>query len=159
MARSMPFSPTCTSRGRHCTDSVGLATGRVIWQRSPAGATVMIGFPGRPAHIKAPHGAKSLEITWPGGRRDVLPHTVLRGYCPCAGCQGHSGTIRFQQGGNLEIRELQPVGNYALGLRWGDAHDTGIFTFEYLWRLGRWLEAEGEEALIARGTLPAELPP
>lgn len=118
----------------------------------------MNGFPGRPTHIKAPHGARLLGLTWPNGSQDDLPHEILRGYCPCAGCQGHSGTITFQPSANLEIRELEPVGRYALSFRWSDGHDSGIYTFEYLWRLGRLLEEHGQEALVALGTLPPASP-
>jgi len=114
----------------------------------------MSGFPGPPTRIKAPHGARLLGLTWPGGREDSLSHEILRGYCPCAGCQGHSGTVSFQSGRNLEIRELEPVGRYAVSFRWGDGHDSGIYTFEYLWRLARLAEQHGDEGLVALGTLP-----
>ena len=113
------------------------------------------GFPGRPTQIKAPHGARLLEIGWPGGTRDAVPHEILRGFCPCAGCQGHSGNISFQPGRNLEIRDLQTVGRYALSFSWGDGHDSGIYTFEYIWRLARLIDEHGKEGLVALGTLPA----
>ena len=107
-----------------------------------------------PTSIKAPHGALVLEIEWSDGSRRKLPHTILRGYCPCAGCQGHAGSTKFQPGGNLELRDLSPVGNYALGLSWGDGHDTGIYTYRYLEHLGALLEAMGEQGLIDLGELP-----
>ena len=107
-----------------------------------------------PTGVKAPHGAKELEITWADGHRSRFPHEILRGYCPCAGCQGHSGIIQFQEGGNLELRELEQVGNYALGLGWGDSHNTGIYSFRYLRALGDLLDAQGLEGVRAMGTLP-----
>ncbi len=85
-----------------------------------------------PSEVKAPHGAKVMEIRWADGHRALLPHEILRGYCPCALCQGHGGTIKFVPGGNLELRDIQQVGNYALQLTWGDQHDAGIYTFRYL---------------------------
>jgi DUF971 family protein len=85
-----------------------------------------------PTHIKAPHGATTTEITWADGLRCVYPNEILRGLCPCAGCQGHGGTIEFVAGGNSDLRDIQTVGSYALGLKWGDGHETGIYTFEYL---------------------------
>lgn len=108
----------------------------------------------KPTHVKAPHGASTLEITWGDGHRSALPHELLRGYCPCASCQGHSGTIKFQSGGNLEIRELAQVGNYALSFSWGDAHDAGIYSFRYLRSLGDMIDAEGADAVKALGELP-----
>jgi DUF971 family protein len=73
-----------------------------------------------------------MEIDWADGHRGLYPHEVLRGFCPCAHCQGHDGPIRFQPGGNLELREIEEVGNYALRLTWADGHATGIYSFRYL---------------------------
>jgi DUF971 family protein len=108
----------------------------------------------RPTGVKAPHGATTLEISWADGHKSLFPHEILRGYCPCAGCQGHSGIIQFQTGGNLELRKLEQVGNYALGLTWGDMHDSGIYSFRYLRALGDLLDAQGAEGVKAMGTLP-----
>ncbi|PIE06257.1 MAG: hypothetical protein CSA75_00470 [Sorangium cellulosum] len=85
-----------------------------------------------PINVKAPHGATVMHIEWSDGHLGVYPHDILRGYCPCAECQGHSGTIKFREGGNTEIRELTTVGNYALTITWGDKHGSGIYNFEYL---------------------------
>jgi len=85
-----------------------------------------------PTGVKAPHGARVMEITWADGHKSSLPHTILRGYCPCAHCQGHGGSIAFVAGGDLEIRDIEQVGNYALKFTWGDQHDSGIYTFRYL---------------------------
>lgn len=85
-----------------------------------------------PKGVKAPHGAHVMEITWGDGHVSKLPHEVLRGFCPCATCQGHGGNIRYVAGGNLEIRELAETGSYALTFVWGDQHQAGIYTFRYL---------------------------
>lgn len=114
----------------------------------------MTAYPGRPVGIHAPHGARVFEVRWPGERTDKIPHEILREYCPCAGCQGHSAQIVFQPGNNLELREITPVGNYALSLTWGDGHSTGIYSFEYLWRLSVVLEKLGQERLAAQEQLP-----
>jgi DUF971 family protein len=73
-----------------------------------------------------------MHIEWSDGHRAVYPHEVLRGYCPCADCQGHSGTIKFRPGGDLEVREITTVGNYAINVVWGDRHGSGIYNYEYL---------------------------
>lgn len=103
-----------------------------------------------PTQVKAPRNGRTLEIHWADGHIGVYPHDILRGYCPCATCQGHSGTIRFvpggelearfKPGGDLELRNLSQVGNYALGFEWGDGHSTGIYTFRYLRSLCRCAE-------------------
>jgi DUF971 family protein len=100
-----------------------------------------------PKRVKAPHGARVFEVEWSDGTRSVLPHEILRGYCPCATCQGHSGQIEYRSGGNLELIEIQRVGNYALGLKWADGHDSGIYSFDYLQKLAQRLQEEGPEAL------------
>jgi DUF971 family protein len=73
-----------------------------------------------------------MEITWEDGHVSPFPHEILRGYCPCAQCQGHGGKIAFVPGGDLTLLEIRQVGNYALQLTWGDRHDSGIYTFRYL---------------------------
>ena len=108
----------------------------------------------RPTAIKAPHGALIFELTWADGVKSSYPHEILRGYCPCAGCQGHSGAIRFQDGGNLELREIERVGNYALSFTWGDSHSSGIYSFRYLRTLGELLAAQGADAVKALAELP-----
>ena len=84
--------------------------------------------------VRSPRGAKVSEIEWGDGHKGIYPHEILRGYCPCAGCQGHSGTISFiaANGTELELEEITPVGNYALQLRWFDGHDSGLYSYKYL---------------------------
>src|SRR5262249_7301714 len=84
--------------------------------------------------VKSPRGGRVTEISWGDGHRGIYPHEVLRGYCPCAGCQGHSGTIRFIEtsGNELELDEIEPVGNYALRLQWFDGHGSGLYSYAYL---------------------------
>ena len=82
-----------------------------------------------------------MRIVFDDGHEGVYPHELLRGYCPCAQCQGHSGPIRFIAAGageppeRLELSDLGEVGNYALRLTWGDGHSTGLYSFQYLRRL------------------------
>jgi DUF971 family protein len=85
-----------------------------------------------PLEVRAPRGAQVLEIDFSDNHRGVYPHEILRGYCPCALCQGHQGPIRFVPGGNTELVDLAEVGDYALRLSWADGHSTGIYTFKFL---------------------------
>jgi DUF971 family protein len=88
----------------------------------------------RPVAIRSPRGARVTEIDWADGHKSVYPHAILRGYCPCAGCQGHSGDIQFQETTNnqQELDEIETVGGYALALHWFDGHASGIYAFKYL---------------------------
>ena len=82
--------------------------------------------------IHAPHGARVLEAVFADGHRGRYPHELLRGYCPCAQCQGHSGPVKFVAGGDLELNDIAEVGNYGMQLTWGDGHATGIYAFRFL---------------------------
>jgi DUF971 family protein len=84
--------------------------------------------------VRSPRGAKITEIDWADGHTGVYPHEILRGYCPCATCQGHSGTVTFVKasGNQLEIEDIEPVGNYALRFQWFDGHGTGLYAYPYL---------------------------
>jgi DUF971 family protein len=108
----------------------------------------------RPVNVKAPHGARELVITWGDGQKSSYPHEILRGFCPCATCQGHSGAIRFVTGGDLDLREIEQVGNYALGLTWADGHSTGIYSFRLLRTLGELIADKGAEGVRALSELP-----
>lgn len=85
-----------------------------------------------PTAVRSPYKAKTTEIDWADGHKGIYPHEVLRGYCPCAGCQGHSAEIKFVAGGDQEIKTIETVGDYALSFEWSDGHATGIYTFRYL---------------------------
>lgn len=104
-----------------------------------------------PTAVRSPFRATTTEIDWADGHKGVYPHEVLRGYCPCAGCQGHSGEIRFISGGDTSIKTIEPVGDYALHVAWGDGHDTGIYTFRYLRALCQCDECVPPEQRGARG--------
>jgi DUF971 family protein len=88
----------------------------------------------KPVAIRSPRGARTTEIDWADGHKGIYPHESLRGHCPCAGCQGHSGTITFipTSGDAQELEDIEPVGGYALALKWFDGHASGIYSFTYL---------------------------
>ena len=85
-----------------------------------------------PTELRAPRGANYVEIDWADDHASVYSNEWLRGYCPCAGCQGHNPEISFVPDGNSTIDEIEEVGSYGLSFRWGDGHETGIYTFKYL---------------------------
>ena len=75
---------------------------------------------------------KLLRILWDDDQLSDYPFAYLRGWCPCAVCQGHGGERRFIEVDNPQLVSIGMVGNYALNPRWSDGHETGIYTFEYL---------------------------
>lgn len=78
--------------------------------------------------------AKSLRLTWTDQHRADFEYNYLRGYCPCAGCQGHgTGDTEYRPPAeSVEPLSIQPVGNYAISIQWSDGHDTGIYRFDFL---------------------------
>lgn len=76
-----------------------------------------------------------LKITWNDGHVSLYPLPYLRGWCPCAVCQGHGGERHYVRAENTELTDIKVVGKYALGLTWGDGHDTGIYAYSYLRQL------------------------
>ncbi|MEM7481198.1 MAG: DUF971 domain-containing protein [Acidobacteriota bacterium] len=75
-----------------------------------------------------------LRLTWSDGHSGDFDYRYLRGWCPCAGCQGHGGTsIVFRPpAGAVTADIIEPVGNYALSILWSDGHGTGIYRFDFL---------------------------
>ncbi|MCS6926961.1 MAG: DUF971 domain-containing protein [Candidatus Binatia bacterium] len=86
-----------------------------------------------------------VRILWDDDRVDDYPFDYLRGWCPCAVCQGHGGERRFVRVENPQLVSIGMVGNYALNPRWSDGHETGIYTFEYLRMLGEQRESHDQD--------------
>ena len=84
-----------------------------------------------------------LAIAWADGKESYLELEALRRACPCASCQGEpdaTGRVVKPQVSYNErsffLSDYQPVGGYAVQLRFGDGHGTGIYSFSYLRELG-----------------------
>jgi DUF971 family protein len=86
-------------------------------------------FPVEINHIKA---KGVVRITWDDGHAGDYPQDFLRGWCPCAGCQGHGGGVKFHPVPDAVLAQIGAVGNYAIQFFWQDGHETGIYTFEFL---------------------------
>ena len=95
-----------------------------------------------------------LTISWRDGTTTHLSTEILRRECPCAGCKEKRGDTSHSQPltsrkkkslaiiessleQELDLKEIWGIGQYALGLRWGDGHDSGIYPFTYLYELGK----------------------
>ena len=86
-----------------------------------------------------------MQVTWEDGRRSIFDYDTLRGYCPCAGCQGHLvREVVFRQPPRpVEPLNIEAVGNYAISILWSDRHSTGIYRFDYLLELEKKLSKSG----------------
>ncbi|MEW5851192.1 MAG: DUF971 domain-containing protein [Myxococcota bacterium] len=86
----------------------------------------------QPRDIKADPIRKEVVIPWADGHVSRIPFQVLRGWCPCAECQGHGGLVRFQDVPPVTMVKVEPVGAYGAQFYWSDMHKTGIYRFDYM---------------------------
>ena len=96
-----------------------------------------------PSEIRLRKDRRSLSVGFDDGVAHELPAEMLRVLSPSAEVQGHSPEQRKTIGGkqNVAIVAVDPVGNYAVRLTFDDGHNTGIFTWGYLRKLGDQREA------------------
>ena len=109
-----------------------------------------------PVELRLKRAEKRLEIRFDDGQAFSLPAEYLRVESPSAEVQGHGPGEKTIVAGraHVGIMDLEPVGNYAVRIKFDDLHDTGIFSWEYLYQLGveqdkRW--ADYLAALTAKG--------
>lgn len=89
--------------------------------------------------IKLRSRSRVLEVSFEDGSRFELPFEYLRVYSPSAEVKGHGpGQETLVLGKEqVGIRAIEPIGQYAVRLIFDDGHDTGLFTWKYLYELGR----------------------
>ena len=93
----------------------------------------------RPPRLEITDEGAGLTVEFACRSRYEFTAELLRVMSPSAEVQGHSPEQRVTVGGkrNVKIRELRPVGNYAVRIAFNDGHDTGLYTWTYLQQLGR----------------------
>lgn len=102
---------------RNCANNRRMPASRAL---SPAAAT--------PERLEVNARAHSVGIDWADGHHSAFPFWYLRGFCPCAVCQGHGGAGRFvPPAAQLTLKDVHEVGHYALNFVWDDGHRTGIY--------------------------------
>ena len=91
-----------------------------------------------PTEIKLHQISRKLEIAFDNGTRFELPYEFLRVYSPSAEVRRHGPGQEVLQVGkkNIEIKGIEPVGSYAVQLTFSDGHDTGLYSWDYLYELG-----------------------
>lgn len=104
-----------------------------------------------PIEIKR-QATEGLTISWQDGATTTLSSELLRRECPCAACKERRGDTTHAKpltgkkrslaivdssiNEETALQEIWGIGQYALGMRWADGHDTGIYPFSYLYELG-----------------------
>jgi len=94
--------------------------------------------PHRPVSITVHQQSRVLEVGFDDGASFRIPFELMRIYSPSAEVQGHGPGQEILQTGkrDVEVTALEPIGNYAVLPRFSDGHDTGIFSWDYLYFLG-----------------------
>ena len=105
----------------------------------------------RPVDIKLHQASRLLEIKFDNDTECMLSIEFLRVYSPSAEVRGHGAGQEVLQIGkeDVNIAAIEPVGNYAVKLTFTDGHDTGLYSWDYLYYLGEnyealWLEYIGK---------------
>ncbi|HEV2220848.1 MAG TPA: DUF971 domain-containing protein [Casimicrobiaceae bacterium] len=110
----------------------------------------------QPTEIKLHQASRIFEIAFANGRSFRLPYEFLRVHSPSAEVRGHGpGQETLQTGKrDVTITTVEPIGHYALRPTFSDGHDTGIYSWDYLYDLGERQDAMWQrylERLAAAG--------
>jgi DUF971 family protein len=91
--------------------------------------------------------SKVLEVSFSDGAQFRIPFELMRIYSPSAEVQGHGPGQEILQTGkrDVDLAGLEPVGNYAVQPSFSDGHDTGIFSWDYLYFLGSKMDSLWQE--------------
>ncbi|GGJ99356.1 gamma-butyrobetaine hydroxylase-like domain-containing protein [Pseudomonas matsuisoli] len=87
-----------------------------------------------PSSIKLHKASRTLELVY-GEERHLLTAEFLRVHSPSAEVQGHGNPILQYGKQNVGLSALEPAGNYALKLIFDDGHDSGLYSWDYLYQL------------------------
>lgn len=92
----------------------------------------------QPTAITVHQQSRVLEISYANGQSFRIPFELMRVYSPSAEVMGHGPGQEILQTGkrNVELTALEPVGNYAVQPHFSDGHNSGIFSWDYLYHLG-----------------------
>lgn len=99
--------------------------------------------PLKPVEVTANRKLKQLFIVWSDGHQSAYPFALVRYACPCAECRGghaqmsalpdeHVFDYPLEDSPATRIKNIEPVGSYALTLEWEDGHHYGIYNWQYL---------------------------
>jgi DUF971 family protein len=92
-----------------------------------------------PTEIRLRRQSRVLEVSFEDGARFSLPFEFLRVHSPSAEVKGHGPGQEVLVVGkqNVGVRDLEPIGQYAVRLIFDDGHDSGLYSWKYLYEIGR----------------------
>jgi DUF971 family protein len=113
-----------------------------------------------PTEIRLNKEQKTLEVEFDDGNSFVFPAELLRVESPSAEVQGHNPAEKKVIPGRIHVGiiSIETIGNYAIKINFDDLHDTGIFSWEFLYEMGQNQQViwEGYLAAIAASGLSRE---
>ncbi len=111
-----------------------------------------------PRELRLAKDKASLAVEFDSGERFVLSAEYLRVESPSAEVQGHNPAQKQIVAGKkgVKIEAVEPVGNYAVRIRFDDGHDTGLYSWTYLYELGKDHDAKWDAHLAALETRKLE---
>ncbi|WP_025897260.1 gamma-butyrobetaine hydroxylase-like domain-containing protein [Sneathiella glossodoripedis] len=103
----------------------------------------------QPTEVRLKKTDKKLRVTFSDGQQFEFPAELLRVESPSAEVQGHGASQKQLIAGrrHVGIMSLEPVGNYAVRLQFDDLHDTGLFSWNFLYNLGMTMDDVWENYL------------
>lgn len=92
-----------------------------------------------PVEIRLRKGARLVTVEFDDGERFELPFEYLRVHSPSAEVKGHGPGQEVLQTGKKDVKvtHVEPIGHYAIRLVFDDGHDSGLYSWKYLYELGR----------------------
>ena len=91
----------------------------------------------QPIELNLHRQSKRLAVSFDNGEKFDIPCELLRVYSPSAEVHGHGRPVFPTGKHNVSINKIEPVGNYAVKLVFDDGHDTGLYSWPLLYRLGK----------------------
>lgn len=106
-----------------------------------------------PTEIRLSPDKRTLTVAFETGETFALPAEWLRVESPSAEVQGHAPHEKKTVTGKKDVTvvKIEPVGNYAVRLTFSDGHDSGLFSWDWLYGLGQGLTTDWQAYLIANG--------
>jgi len=103
----------------------------------------------KPLSIDLHRRSATLELTYENGIKHRLSAEYLRVFSPSAEVQGHSPEQAVLQFGkkNIAFKDVEPQGHYAIKITFTDGHDSGIYSWDYLFELGKHQERKWQQYL------------
>lgn len=116
-----------------------------------------------PTDISVSTARREMRILWQDGHESAYPFDLLRRECPCALCNDQRRKESASAGpsltvlsgpvlkvGEVQVKEVSPVGRYAITFVWSDGHDSGIYAFDYLRSICPCVSCQTDRAAASR---------